>query len=1158
MASSRFRSALALTLGLVTAVGGLSLAGAGAASAAPLGTAAAPPAAASPPGSSQVNIVDKNATPETKSLFSYLDTTRGKQVLFGAQNTTANGITFTSTGPTDTHSDVKSATGDYPAIFGFDSLILEGRENPGIPGDSLMQNVVPFVKSIQTAHSLGGIPEISTHMENFETGNDFNDLTGRPVSHILPGGDKNAVYNQYLDAIAKVANTSTDASGKLIPIIFRPFLENTGNFFWWGAGHATTGEFKEIYRYTVEYLRDTDHVHNFLYAFSPNGAFGGDAASYLATYPGDSWVDILGYDNYESSNVSDNSDAYINTVVTDLAMVSTLADARHKIAAFTEFGRNGDRTIQPTGNKSLNFFTDLIAGMEANPEAKRMAYMLTWANFGNGQIYVPNGAYTDANGVKQPANQMLPDFQAYYANPYTAFASNIPAGALTQTGLTATPAVPTVRVVSPADGVRITDPETTIRVKATIDTPSSVSYTVGTDPAVHALTLGSDGYWEGTWNIGAANLTNTNSELNVVSTYADGTTLTATSDVILGAIPTLPNGVVDTFEGYGSNAALQAAYVFSNGPSVNLTLDKSAASQGAYGVRFAYDFSSTDYTGFGKILPTPQDWSGFSELDAHLVPDGSNQKFVLQFNAGGETFEAYPSLAGTTAENLTVPFSQFQDKAGTHPAPTAAQLKDVTQFYIYLNKTDSYVKPGSIGLDDIHAAGTATTPGGGGSGTTQPTVVENFESYANTAALQAAWNGQSSGVSDLTLATNPVGSGTQSGKFSFDFTGATTFLGIGRSLSEDWTGDSQLTLWAQPTSANQTITVQFVAGGVYYEVSPTLKGTTGQQVTISFADAVPSAFQNLDQTLRPTAAQLANISGISVFISKGGNPTSETGAVYLDDIVAQPAAVTPPTATTATVNIELQSHNGSILPGQSASYYLNGQWHPITAADANNPAIVQTQLKPGTYSFADVYNGTREQKKVTISSTAAQTVYFQTELVNVALQSHTSSFLPGQSASFYADGQWRPITTKNVNNSALVQTEMLPGTYSFADVYNGTRQQKVATVATPNANNSAGNAQTVYFQTELVNVQLQSLNSAGHVSGIVSGTASYYADGRWRPITTTNVNNSAIVQAELLPGNYSFAVVYIGHRQQKVATVAVPNPNNDRSNVQTVYFSFAS
>ncbi len=140
-----------------------------------------------------------------------------------------------------------------------------------------------------------------------------------------------------------------------------------------------------------------------------------------------------------------------------------------------------------------------------------------------------------------------------------------------------------------------------------------------------------------------------------------------------------------------------------------------------------------------------------------------------------------------------------------------------------------------------------------------------------------------------------------------------------------------------------------------------------------------------------------------------------------------------------TVNVELQAHNNSILSipaNGSASYYDNG-WHAITALNPNNPAMVQVDLAPGTYAFALTYNGTRDQKTVVITGDQAnQTVYFHTMLVNVELQAHDNSALdiPGNgSASYYAGG-WHAITTLNVNNPAMVTTEMLPGTYNCGDL----------------------------------------------------------------------------------------------------------------------------
>ncbi len=222
----------------------------------------------------------------------------------------------------------------------------------------------------------------------------------------------------------------------------------------------------------------------------------------------------------------------------------------------------------------------------------------------------------------------------------------------------------------------------------------------------------------------------------------------------------------------------------------------------------------------------------------------------------------------------------------------------------------------------------------------------------------------------------------------------------------------------------------------------------------------------------------------------------------------------------------------------------------------NNHSIVQVDLQPGTYAFALTYNGTRDQKTVTIS-TDGQIVYFHTMLVNVELQAHDNSALdiPNHgSASYYANG-WHAITTLNVNNHYMVTAEMLPGTYSFAVTYDGTRDQKTATVGQPNANTPASNVQSVYFHAALVNVELQAHDNSA-LSIPANGSASYYAGG-WHAITGVNPNNHSIVQTEMLPGTYSFAATYNGTRDQKTYTVIEPNPNNHANALQTVYFHAA-
>ena len=86
------------------------------------------------------------------------------------------------------------------------------------------------------------------------TGGNFYDTT-QVVRHILPGGSYHATFKADLKIIADFAHNAKGDDGELIPIIFRPWHEFDGNWFWWGKNHCSVEEFKKLYRFTVTYLQ---------------------------------------------------------------------------------------------------------------------------------------------------------------------------------------------------------------------------------------------------------------------------------------------------------------------------------------------------------------------------------------------------------------------------------------------------------------------------------------------------------------------------------------------------------------------------------------------------------------------------------------------------------------------------------------------------------------------------------------------------------------------------------------------------------------------------------------------------------------------------------------------------------------------------------------
>jgi mannan endo-1,4-beta-mannosidase len=125
-------------------------------------------------------------------------------------------------------------------------------------------------------------------------------------------------------------------------------------------------EYKQLYQFTVKYLRDNLGVHNLLFAWSPDRAFTTEA-QYLEYYPGDAYVDIVGMDNYGDLAPGTNP----GVASQKLKIVSDYAGKKNKVAAFTETGL--DKLPQ------AEWFThQLLPALERQPVA--IAYVMLWAN----------------------------------------------------------------------------------------------------------------------------------------------------------------------------------------------------------------------------------------------------------------------------------------------------------------------------------------------------------------------------------------------------------------------------------------------------------------------------------------------------------------------------------------------------------------------------------------------------------------------------------------------------------------------------------------------------------------------------------------------------------------------------------------------------------
>jgi mannan endo-1,4-beta-mannosidase len=347
------------------------------------------------------SLIDSKATSETKALYKNLKKISAEGFMFGHQEADAYGTTWKKV---EGRSDVKDVCGAHPAVHGWDI----GNENEtknvdGVPFEDMLQWV-------RQTYERGGVNTISWHMDNPVTGADS--WAKQPVvADILPGGKGHEAYRTKLSLAADFLNKCETEKIK-IPIIFRPFHEHIGDWFWWGKGNCSEEDYIKLWRFTVDYLKNERGLHHLIYAFSPDRSrlnLTEGKQDYFYGYPGDDYVDLLGLDNYMDVGVTWNKkskEEQRKDFVIVMKLLSALGKEKNKVTALTETGLEG--ITNPI------WFSDVIlAPIKQNPGIQ-IAYVLVWRNANNTHHYAP-----------YPGHPAHSDFLKFYKDPMTFFESDL-------------------------------------------------------------------------------------------------------------------------------------------------------------------------------------------------------------------------------------------------------------------------------------------------------------------------------------------------------------------------------------------------------------------------------------------------------------------------------------------------------------------------------------------------------------------------------------------------------------------------------------------------------------------------------------------------------------------------------------------------------------
>ncbi len=284
--------------------------------------------------------VNPDATPAARALLKEIDAVSGKAILSGEHN-------FPNT--VSRYSDrVYELTGHYPAVFGQDFGFSAGEDK-----DSTLSRPA-MIQEVIRQYRAGSVIALCWHAvrPTEDEPVTFRDsvqgkLTDWEFAQVLtPGTDLHARWERQVDRIAGYLRELQDAG---VPVLFRPYHEMNGSWFWWGGRPGPEGTVA-IYRMIFDRYVHVHHLNNLIWVWNVN-APSGNAGPVDQYWPGPNYADVVAMDIYGAFE-----QPYYNSM---LALAGS-----HKPIALAEVG------TMPT--------------LELLAKQPRWAYMMMWSGSAEG------------------------------------------------------------------------------------------------------------------------------------------------------------------------------------------------------------------------------------------------------------------------------------------------------------------------------------------------------------------------------------------------------------------------------------------------------------------------------------------------------------------------------------------------------------------------------------------------------------------------------------------------------------------------------------------------------------------------------------------------------------------------------------------------------
>jgi mannan endo-1,4-beta-mannosidase len=233
---------------------------------------------------------DPKASPEARALLQTLYSISGRYTLAGQHNYPNHIARWT-----DRAYDL---TGKYPALFGQD-FGFEG----GADKDSTLARPA-LVEEAKRQWRNGAVVTLTWHAvpPTQDEPVSFREsvqshLTDYEWSELLTPGS--GLYNRWCAQVDVIAGYLRQLRDARVPVLWRPYHEMNGNWFWWGGRKGKDGS-AALYRQLFDRLVNLHKLDNLIWVWSPSppGAGGTGPGQLADFYPGSEYVDVLGEDIY--------------------------------------------------------------------------------------------------------------------------------------------------------------------------------------------------------------------------------------------------------------------------------------------------------------------------------------------------------------------------------------------------------------------------------------------------------------------------------------------------------------------------------------------------------------------------------------------------------------------------------------------------------------------------------------------------------------------------------------------------------------------------------------------------------------------------------------------------------------------------------------------